>query len=212
VEWGWRFLSRGSFGPVYKIALNDGQFSLVIPACESGVPLSSIPSKRRLLTAENVNCALDDIATALGQTSRVLVGVRVDLDRRSMEQRQCLTYADGSTTCGQSNSSFQPLGEGGAGGAAALANEGGITREAVNFADSHLAWRLENESSVMWECTEVDPARAQFRVSSVGGVRGSLSEDRSRRAPRPVAHSWGSGGATTLRHISSRSRLVREFA
>lgn len=142
------------------------------------MPLSSIPSKRRLLTAENVNCALDDIATALGQTSRVLVGVRVDLDRRSMEQRQCLTYADGSTTCGQSNSSFQPLGEGGAGGAAALANEGGITREAVNFADSHLAWRLENESSVMWECTEVDPAGegcvAGLPRRQISGIRGAL--------------------------------------
>lgn len=165
-------------GTQATIALNGGQFSLVIPACESGVPLSSDPSKPRLLIAENVNCALDDIATALGQTSRVLVGVRVDLDRRSMEQRQCLTYADGSTTCGQSNSSFQPLGEGGAGGAAAIASEGDITRDAVNFADSHLAWRLDNESSVMWECTEVDPAGegcvAGLPRRQISGIRGAL--------------------------------------
>jgi hypothetical protein len=206
--------NRGSnaFATEVTIAKMSARYMLTFPACQSGVPLTGIEGDARTFDATGVTCDIDEIARALGYASWSIPGLRVDLTRRSMAQRFCVTYTDGSQGCGQSNSSFQPLGEGGAGGAAAIANEGGITREAVNFADSHLAWRLENESSVMWECTEVDPARAQFRVSSVGGVRGSLSEDRSRRAPRPVAHSWGSGGATTLRHISSRSRLVREFA
>lgn len=37
-------------------------------------------------------------------------------------------------------------------------------------------------------------SRAQFRQSSVRGVRGSVSENRSRRAPRSVAHAREGGG------------------
>ncbi len=105
--------------------------------------------------------------------------LRVDLQRRVLLERHCVTRTEGTITCGQSTSTFSPLGEGGAGGAAAIASEGSLSREGVNFADSRFAWRLDNENARRWECAEVDPS-GEGCVPGVGlnvrhgGGRGAL--------------------------------------
>lgn len=152
--------SRGATAPSThdQLTLRDGRYMLTIPACQSGIPLSFGNSDSCLLEAQEVDCAIDDTGKALGYVRWTIGGLRIDLERRALAERFCIAYIDGSIGCGQTTSSFQPLGEGSAGEAGTKVDRDDLPLEVVNFSDSNRAWRLDNENSAMWECAQVDPS------------------------------------------------------
>jgi hypothetical protein len=90
--------NRGSnaFATEVTIAKMSARYMLTFPACQSGVPLTGIEGDARTFDATGVTCDIDEIARALGYASWSIPGLRVDLTRRSMAQRFCVTYTDGS--------------------------------------------------------------------------------------------------------------------
>lgn len=161
-----------------QITRQGERYFLTIPDCQSGIPLTTVPASPRFFMARDVDCAIDDIGKALGLAQRSIQGLRINLERRAMAVRECLTYEDGTTTCGQSTSSFQPLGEGSAGRGAAIAGRGDPSRKVVNFSDSRFAWRFDKDNSVMWECAEVDRSKHECAAGAfrkqIEGISGAL--------------------------------------
>lgn len=138
------------------IRRGDGHV-LVIPACKSGIPLTRSDRFPEVLTASNVNCPVDDLSKALGYTERVFTALHIDLNRRFMANRECLTSIDGSVGCAQATGVFVPFeGEGSGGGGGA--SSGRLDPKLANFSDSVRAWRFDNESdaALMRQCAALD--------------------------------------------------------
>jgi hypothetical protein len=162
------------------------RYLLRVPACESGIPLTPASSSLGVFTADDVDCPVSDVLRALGYTRRVFTALRVNLTRRSIGKRECLTSIDGSVGCGQATGVFVPFeGEGSGGGGAA--SSGRLDPKLANFSDSVRAWRFDNESdaAVMWQCAALDetgeacdPGLRNIRSRRISGTVHEMKDGR----------------------------------
>jgi hypothetical protein len=175
----WGQLSRISgalvYGTTANLLLKGEAFVLTIPECQSGITLKSSRSSGEVLAAAGVDCAIDDTAQALGYVRWRIEDLRLDLTRRAMDYRLCVTDASERLSCSQNNAVFVPM-ENTTGVGGAVGSDG--TSELVNFADSVRGWQLNNDLSVSWQCGEVassgegcEPGTKSIRT---GGRRGTL--------------------------------------
>jgi hypothetical protein len=154
------------------LARSGSSYVLTLPECENGALLTRSHSSDRMLFASNVECVITDAGSALGYKSWTIPTLRIDLNRRALDYRLCVTNVSDETKCSQDTAVFVPMGN--ADGRGGSAGSDG-TSDLVNFANSERAWQVDHEKSRSVACAELEPTG----VDCIEGLQRIRTEGRN---------------------------------